>query len=211
MAAVSVRGTGQARTSPDEASVTLTLEAVEPTASAALDKVAEKTEAALELADELGIEPASRVTSGASVAEHGEHDREGRWQHRGYRAWSQLVVRVRDGAVVGELLAGAVDRGARVDGPAWTIAPDNPARLDACREAALDARRRAEAYAEALGARLGAIVAVRDPGTGPPQPPSPRLMRMAVADAGAESLPVEAGEQVVTTVVEVEFQLEQGA
>lgn len=81
-----------------------------------------------------------------------------------------------DASVVGELIAGAVDRGAQVNGPAWTIAPDNPAHAAACQEAALDARRRAEAYAEALGARVGAIVAVRDSGTGPPPPPRPLRM-----------------------------------
>ena len=210
MATVTVRGIGNARTSPDEASITLVIEAVEQTAAAALAKVAERTQAAVELTDVLGIEPAARVTTGASVAEHGEHDREGRWQHRGYRAWNQVVVRVGEATVVGELIAGAVDLGAQVNGPAWTIAPDNPAHVAACREAALDARRRAEAYADALGARVGALVAVRDPGTGVPPPP-PRPVRMAAMDAAAvEALPVEAGEQVVTAVVEVEFQLEQG-
>jgi uncharacterized protein YggE len=164
VATVTVRGVGEARTSPDEASVTLTIEAIEQKAAAALAKVAERTQAALELCDSLGIEPAARVTSGASIAEHGEHDREGRWQHRGYRAWNQIVARVGEASVVGELIAGAVDRGAQVSGPAWTIAPDNPARVEACKEAALDARRRAEAYADALGVRVGAIVAVRDPG-----------------------------------------------
>jgi uncharacterized protein YggE len=210
MATATVRGVGDARTSPDEASVTLSIEAVEQTAAAALAKVAERTRAVVELCESLGIEPAARVTTGASVAEHGEHDREGRWQHRGYRAWNQVAARVGEASVVGELIAGAVDRRVQVNGPAWTIAPDNPAHVAACREAALDARRRAEAYAEALGARVGALVAVRDPGTGlPPQPPRP--MRMAAMDAGAvEALPMEAGEQLVTAVVEVEFQLEQG-
>jgi uncharacterized protein len=209
MATVTVRGVGTARTSPDEASVSLTMEAVEQTAAAALAKVAERTQALIELCDELQIEPAARVTTGASVAEHGEHDREGRWQHRGYRAWNQIVVRVGEASVVGEVIAGAVDRGAQASGPAWTIAPDNPARVEACKDAALDARRRADAYADALGVRVGAIVAVRDPGTGIPPPPRP--MRMAAMDAGAvEALPVEAGDQLVAAAVEVEFQLEQG-
>jgi uncharacterized protein YggE len=209
MATVTVRGVGEARTSPDEASVTLTIEAIERKAAAALGKVAERTEAALQFCDALGIEPAARVTAGASIAEHGEHDREGRWQHRGYRAWNQIVARVGEASVVGELIAGAVDRGAQVSGPAWTIAPDNPVRVEACREAALDARRRAGAYADALGVRVGALVSIRDPGTGAPPPPRP--MRMAAMDTGAvEALPVEAGEQLVTAAVEVEFQLEQG-
>jgi uncharacterized protein YggE len=209
MATVTVRGIGNARTSPDEASVSLVIEAIEQTAAAALAKVAERTQAALELCDSLGIEAAARVTTGASVAEHREHDREGRWQHRGFRAWNQVLVRVDEASVVGELIAGAVDRGVQVDGPSWTIALDNPARAAACREAALDARRRAEAYANALGVRVGALAGVRDPGTGAPPPPHPGPLSFAALDAsGAGALPVEAGEQVVTAVVEVEFQLE---
>jgi uncharacterized protein YggE len=93
MATVTVRGTGNARTSEDEASVTLVTEAIEQTAAAALAKVAERTQAALDLCDTLGIEPSARVTAGASVAEHGEHDREGRWQHRGYRSVARLELR----------------------------------------------------------------------------------------------------------------------
>ena len=103
MATVTVRGVGETRTSPDEASVTLTIEAVEQKAAAALAKVAERTQAALELCDSLGIESAARVTSGASIADHGEHDREGTWKHRGYRAWNQIVARVGEDPVVGEL------------------------------------------------------------------------------------------------------------
>jgi uncharacterized protein YggE len=140
MATVTVRGTGNARTSEDEASVTLVTEAIEQTAAAALAKVAERTQAALDLCDTLGIEPSARVTAGASVAEHGEHDREGRWQHRGYRAWNQVVVRVGEASVVGELIAGAVDLGAQVNGPAWTIAPPpRPMRMAAMDAGAVEA------------------------------------------------------------------------
>jgi uncharacterized protein len=124
------------------------------------------------------------------------------------RAWNQVVVRVGDASVVGELIAGAVDRGAQVSGPASTIATNNPARVEACKEAALDARRRAQAYADALGVRVGALVAVRDPGTGNSAAAAPDAD--GAMDAGAvEALPVEAGEQFVTAAVEVEFQLEQ--
>jgi uncharacterized protein len=209
MATVTVRGVGNARTSPDEASVSLVIEAIEQTAPAALVKVAERTQAALELCDALGLEPTARVTTGLSVADHGEHDREGKWQHRGFRTWNHVVVRVGEASVVSELIAGAVDLGAQVNGPSWTIALDNPARIAACREAALDARRRAEAYADALGVRVGALAAVRDPGTSAP-PPHRGPLSFAAIDESAGALPVEAGEQVVTAVVEVEFQLEPG-
>jgi uncharacterized protein len=210
MAGVTVLGRGVVRTQPDEATLTLTVEATEPTPAEALDDVARRAQELASLCDELGIGAAQRVTAGATVAERVEHDREGRPQHRGYLATNRLVVRVGDGALAGRLLAAAVGRvAARVDGPWWSIALDNPARLEACRAAVRDAQARAEAYADALGARLGAIVAVRDPETKPPPGPEPRA-GMRVMSAEAIAPPVEGGEQAVVAAVEIEFALEQG-
>ena len=59
---------------------------------------------------------------------------------------------------------------------------------------------------EALGARLGAIGAVRDAGVMPPQP---RAAARAFSAATAEAIAVEPGEQQVAASVEVEFLLEQ--
>jgi len=63
MATVTVRGVGEARTSLDEASVTLTFEAIEQKATAALAKVGERTQAVVQLCSALGIESAARVTA----------------------------------------------------------------------------------------------------------------------------------------------------
>jgi uncharacterized protein len=92
-----------------------------------------------------------------------------------------------------------------VEGTAWRLLPDNPAHAEAARLAALDARRRAEAYAAALGARIGVIASARDAGL---RPPGPRPMMLTRA-MEATPLPVEAGEQLVAVVVEVERTLEQ--
>jgi uncharacterized protein YggE len=209
VATVAVRGEATVPAEPDEATIVLDIEAVRRTAEEALSDLTERSAALGWLLDELGVERARRTTAGVSIGEHGEHDREGRWQHRGYRASNQLSVRVAETAVVGRLLGEAVARAqARVSGPVWTVAADNPVRLEACRRAAEDARLRAEAYAEALGARLGAIVAVRDPRTRPG--PEPRPLTMRAAAAPAADVPVESGEQLITVAVEVEFVLEQG-
>jgi uncharacterized protein len=207
MATVTVRGTGIAAGTPDEAALTLGVEPVRPTAADALADVAARTEELLSACRELGVAPGAITTAGVAVAEHGETDSEGRWQHRGYRASNRVTVRVGEPELVGRLLTAAVDRvGTSVEGPAWRLLPENPAHAEAARLAALDARRRAEAYAAVLGARIGAIASVRDAGIRPPEPrPAMRAMAME-----ATALPVEAGEQLVTVVVEVEFTLEQG-
>lgn len=208
MGTVVVRGTGTARTSPDEATVGLELSAVRPSAKEALADVASTTASALALCDELGIAPERRSTAGANVAEHGEHVN-GQWQHRGYRAWNRLSVRIDSAELAGALMSEAVSRvGAAVDGPAWSIAVDNPAHLVAAAAAARDARARAQAYADALGLRLGAVLSVREPGTRPPTPPMPQAMMAKGAYDAVESLPVAAGEHELVCAVEIEFGLD---
>ncbi len=209
MATITIHGRAAVPTKPDEAVIFLECEAVRTTAAEALADVSGRIETLLALCDELEVPAASRTTAGVSVAEHGEHDREGHWQHRGYRAANRVRLRLVEPDGLGRLLAEAVARaGARVDGPWWEIAPANAARLEACRLAATDARSRAQAYAEALGLRVGAVVAVRDP---PPDGrPEPRGAMRSLASAHAADVPVEAGEQLVAAEVEVEFGLEQG-
>ena len=77
-------------------------------------------------------------------------------------------------------------------------------------EAAADARRRAETYAEALGARVGTIVQISDTET-PYR--SDRLRGVALsgsAASGAADLDVSAGELDVDAEVNVTFALDQG-
>jgi uncharacterized protein YggE len=202
MATVTVRGTATVSGVPDDALVWLTVASTRAGPEEAYDEVARRSEELETVLGELGIAREARTTSGVTLHEQYEHGADGRRHHRGYRASSKLTVRVADQAVLGRLLRETVSRAeAHVDGPAWRVAPDNPLRSDARREAALDARRRAEAYAEALGARLGAIVAVSEPGTSPP--PSPEGVFSA-----RHEIPVDSGELDVHASVEVTFALE---
>lgn len=206
MATVTVRGTGTAYGTPDEATLGLGVESVRGTAAEALADVAERMKALVTLCHEVGLADADVATTGVSVAEHGDRDTDGRWQHRGYRATNRVSVRVRDVEALGALLTEAVDRvAAAADGPHWRLLPEHPAYAEAARAAARDARARATALAEELGGRLGTIVAVRDSRI---EPPSPRPMRME-ALAG-DAMPIAAGELGVVATVDVEFNLEQG-
>lgn len=212
MSGITVRGRGVARAAPDEATLELAVEALRGTPAEALAEVGARSEALVALCDELGIAPERRVTAGATVREEVEH-RDGQRHHRGYRAAARLIVRVEEAELAGRLLAAAVERAdAHVEGPWWSVATGNPSRLDACREAAQDARRKAEAYAGALGARLGAIAAVREPGTriGRPEPRGGTVTRMALSADALADMPVEAGDLEVVAEVEIEWALEQG-
>jgi uncharacterized protein YggE len=206
MATVTVRGTGTATAQPDDVTVGLTVESLRPAASEAFADASRLASEVLSLCDELGIAAGSVTTSQVALNEEGEHTSAG-WQHRGYRAATRVAVRVGDGEQASRIVSEAAARlGARIDGPTWRVAPDNPARGAARRRAAEDARSRAEEYAAALGGRVGAVVSAVEAGALPPGP-EPRMYAVRQELA---AMPIETGEHEVIAELHVTFQLEQG-
>ena len=203
MATITVSGYGEVSVAPEEATMTLGVEAVQSTPREALSDVAERARKLIGLLDELEIPAAKRSTTGVLVSEAGEHDQQGRWQHRGFRAVERLTVAATP-EVLGELIGAAVERGdARVDGPHWRVATDNPARREALRTAAANARDRAEAVAGELGMRVGAVVEAKEEAAFHPVP------RQASFGALMEAAPpIEAGEMTIGCTVSVTFQVE---
>jgi len=203
---VTVRGDAVIRAEPDEATLWITLSSLEDAPGPALADVSARSNTLVALLNELGVAEADRSTTGITVYEDFDHTQSGR-QLLGHRAISRVSVRLTDPDLMGRLIAQATeDLAARVDGPRWQIAPDNHARLQAARKAAADGQRKAEAYAEGVGAKLGRLirlsetddrfVAVRARG-------GPRAM-------AAEPMPVEPGEHEVTASIEITFVLELG-
>jgi len=159
---ITVRGEAVVSAVPDEVRFRLSVSAVRSRHAEALQDVTARSHELDSLLDELGIPKTKRSTSGISIRENREWVEE-RSVHRGYEALSSMIVRLDDPSIAGRLLEGAVERAqALVDGPWWSVNGDNPARLEACGEAARDARRKAEAYAEASGLGVGAIVSIRE-------------------------------------------------
>jgi uncharacterized protein YggE len=127
---------------------------------------------------------------------------------RGYRATNHVVVRLDAAEMAGRLMNEAVTRAqARVNGPRWRFKLENPARAEACRQAAADARRKAEAYAAALGMRLGPVLRVAESGadSGGEAAALPPMIREG---PGPSDMQIEAGRLDVAATVEVTFALE---
>ena len=212
-ASVTVRGTGVASAQPDEVRMVLELAAQRAKPEDALGEVAKRSEALNEIFDGLGIPSARRTTSGASVSDVWEYDKQGNRSHAGYRATNSVVIRLDDASLLGKLMNQATEKAsARIMGPWWHIAPDNPSRAMACEQAASVARLKAEAYAASLGVRLGGVIRVREPLDNVPYygGPETRMRGLALAAGPAEpEVPVDAGELEVSATVEVKFRLEQ--
>jgi uncharacterized protein YggE len=202
MATITVSGYGEVSVPPDEATLTLGFEAVAATPRGAMTEVAESARKLVELLDELEIPSGKRTTTGVQLSEAGEHDQQGRWQHRGFRAVERFTLAAGP-ELLGVLIGAAVDRaGARVEGPYWRVATDNPARKEALRAAAANARERAEAVADELGVKVGAVVEAKEDAAFHPMP------RQRSLAAVAEAVPIEAGEATIACNLSVTFQVE---
>ena len=197
-----------ARGMPDEALVALEVSIVRPRPEEAFEDVAHRSGMVERLLDELAIEPALRSTSGIAIGEAREYE-DGRSVLRGYSATNRIAVRLRDADAVAVLLRDAVGRAeADVSGPSWLVAHDNPARAGACRAAAIDARRRAEAFADGLGMRVGSIVAAQEPGTRAAEHRHEIAGYSHMLAEQGPVIPVSPGEHEVYATIEVTFALE---
>jgi len=178
-----------------------------PTPQEALHAVASRTAALTQALHERGVSDADWTTTGVTVEATYDWRKDER-VFLGHRAGNRVQVTTRDSSLVGRLFTDAVEvASARVGGPDWIVEQTNPARLEACRLAAADARQRATAYASGLGLALGPVVLVDE--TSPEIPrPMPRPM-MAKAMAADESAPIEvnAGDSEVMADVRVTFAL----
>jgi uncharacterized protein YggE len=204
---VTVRGEAAIRVEPDEAVLAIALSALEEDPGSALADVSARTERLATILDDLGIPRGDRSTSGVSLREEFDHTSEGR-RSLGHRAVANTVVRTADPATIGRLVtAAATELRAQLAGPHWQIASSNPARLDVAREASAEATRKARAYAEGVGAKLGRLVHLAEPND--LGRPMARRASLTPMTAGGD-MPIDPGELEVTALIEATFVLELG-
>lgn len=205
-ATITVRGEAVIRAQPDEAILWVTVSALHDSPGDALADIERRGQALAALLDELRIGKADRSTSDVAVREEIDHTSHGR-RSLGHRASARVMVRVTDLTLAGRVISRATkELRASVDGPRWSVSRNNPVRLQAATEAAVDARRKAQAYAAGVEAELGPLVRLSEP--------DPiRLGRKftptggAAAGNGPDQMPIEAGDHEVAAVIEATFAL----
>jgi uncharacterized protein YggE len=212
-ATVSVRGRSAITAEPDEAQITIEIVGQKKNPDDALADATERSASMETIFRELGIDESAISTGGLSVTQHSEYDgKSRRYVRRGFRAVNRIFVTLDDPQLVGKLLKEATDRvGAEIEGPYWRLNLENPARAEANRLAIEDAKRKAETYVAALGARLGPIDAIKEPGVSiEPRPrEAPAPAPMAAASAPPPAIQVHTGSLEVTGAVEVSFVIDQ--
>jgi uncharacterized protein len=203
MATIKVRGHASVEVRADEAVLTFEAVAVADAAAEAFAAASERAATLDEVLDDAGIERARRSTMGVVLHEHQEFDAAGQ-PRRTHRASTTVSVRMTEPEAIPAVLASAVARsGAYVRGPHWRAADTTEAATEACRRAVADAQVRAEAYAGALGVRLGRVASVDEIAAGDLGPVHPPVRAIAAAAPAA----VHPAELSVSAIVDVVFEL----
>ncbi|MGW6742965.1 SIMPL domain-containing protein [Streptomyces sp. NPDC055025] len=165
---VAVRGEARLEVDPEIARIGVTIGARGTDRRTALDDLTRRNAEALTLIKSYG-EAVEKLETGAfsispELTKHGRGER-----IRAYHGRVHLTVELTDFTALGELTTRLADLElTQVGGPWWALRPDSPAHGEARRQAVREAVQRAREYAEALGARLAALVELADLGAEAP-------------------------------------------
>jgi hypothetical protein len=205
---VSVSGTGEVAAEPDQALVTLGVEARRPTLAEARSEVSATVERVLALCRNLGIDPKRVNATRVQIQpEYSWNEKDRKRVLLGYLVSRQVQVELRDLELLGTLLERAVDAGVnQVNDPVLDSSRRNELERDALAKAVQDARLNADTLARAAGATLGPVRTLNG-ATSPPVVPMYRR-QVAMADAAmAPEATYQAGEMKFTASVNAEYDL----
>src|SRR5664279_747292 len=146
-----------------------------------------------------GIADRDVQTSSLSLQPQYDPNKSGAARLLGFQATNQVTVKIRAIDTLPDVLDRAISAGANEMSGIEFVVSEQSKLLDQARaEAISDARRKAELYAKAAGAKIGAVIAITEEGSTPP-----RLMQALRAGAA----PVAPGEQTLRAVVTVSYEL----
>jgi len=206
---IAVRGSSTAEVAPELARVHVSVGARSADRAAALRDLTQRADDVRTALAAYG-ESIEAVDTGTLWARPQFRDDKPRERVTGYLAGVDLTATVVDFAVLGDLLLRLADRDmVSLRGPFWALRPESDAYRQARIEAVRDARRRAEEYAAAAGARLTGLVEIADTGLSHPEGVVPMAAGAFRATAGSAadevSFDVEPVPQTVHAAVEARF------
>jgi len=207
---VTVSGQATVTSPPDEAVVVLTVENDAATAPAAMDATSLQSQKMLDRLKSDGIPESAIQTSNITLYPVRTYDpTTGKETLTGYRAQNSIKVTLKDAPTVAKVLAAGVETGAtQVSGPEWRLRDDSQAVNDALKQAAVNARAKAESLAAAEGVGVGEVLTMTE---GTVQVPVLPMYAMGGATDSSKVVepPVSSGSLDVTATVTVTYALKR--
>ena len=206
---ITVEGEASASPVPDTVTISFGVVTERPRAP---DAVAENSRAVRAVVDAVkaeGIEARDIETTAVDLSPVTDQPARAAPKVVAFRASNQLAIRVKPvdkaGALLGRLVAKGVNT---VDSLSFSNADEGAIRDGLRGEAVRDARRKAEAYAGAIGIKLGRVLLIAPGGGGDSSPRrSYRKVALEAAVAPAPPVPLEAGARTITETASVTWEL----
>lgn len=203
---ITVRGRGEVRATPDTAFITVGVETVAPTAAEAsteLGKIATEVIAAIR---DAGVGEADILTQSLTLSPIYERSEDGavRPKITGYRASTTATATVRDIDRASAVLDASLAAGANViESVRFGVADDDSLRRQALEDAVENAARKADTMASSLGGKIGGLIWIMEDTA---FVTNERMLSTGISIA--QSVPVQAGETIITATVVANFSYE---
>ena len=202
---LNLSATGEVRTAPDMATLSLGVQSTAPTAAAAMSGNAAQMDRILATLKGEGLTARDIQTSRLTLNPQYVYQQGQPPRLTGYQASNTLTIDEHDLDHLGRLVDEAVAAGAtNVDQISFGLADPSEVKNEARVKAVHALEAKAQLYANAAGYRLGRLVNLTEESAAEPSPPRPM---MAVAVRAEPSTPVEAGEIGVKVDVSGVFEL----
>ncbi|HEV7830271.1 MAG TPA: SIMPL domain-containing protein [Pseudonocardiaceae bacterium] len=201
-AGITTRGLGTVTRTPDTVTIVIGVQTRAQSAKAALDANTDKATALINVLKSKGVAPADLQTSQLSVNPTSDS---ATGRITGYEVTNQVTAKLHDIGAAGGLIDAAGEAAGdavRLQQLSFSIADDSAARAQARANAVRQAQAHAKQMADGAGVRLGKIRSITEVPVSPPGP----LGRDAAA---AAPVPIEAGTQQLTVMVEVVYAIDQ--
>lgn len=204
---LTVQAVGQARVTPDQLTVSVSVSASGPTATAALNSDNSKAVAAIAALRAGGVGAPDIQTSGLSLQPQYVYPK-GVPVLTGYQVTNSVTATLRDmaraGAVI-DAIVGAAGNALQIQSVSFSAAHPVVADDLARSRAVALAASHAKTLAESAGATLGPICSLTDQPQSPA--PSPLENGFAASTSAGASVPIAAGTQTVSAQISVVFAL----
>jgi uncharacterized protein len=204
-------GQGEAKVTPDRASVMVNVQTRASTAAAAAAANASRTKAVLEALTKLGLSRDQLSTEGYTVHPEMQYDKDGGAPRViAYVVTNSVRAETKRPEQAGAIVDAAIGAGANmINSLSFYASSIDEARREAISDAVASARADAEAMARAAGGSLGALVELST--NGPTVPPRPMFdMAMRGKVASMEATQINPGLQTVTVYVNARWQFVAG-
>ena len=210
---LTVRGQGEVRAAPDEATVRLGVSRQAERAREAQEQVNLVVQEIGSSLQRIGVKPEQIQTSELRLFPIYSQQRPGSNAEPrvvAYRASNSISVRVNDLGSIGPVIDASLEAGSnQLEDVRFGLRQDLPFKTQALVRAVMEASVKAQAMAEALGVKLIRILEVQEGGSSIPIRPvrMEGLRASQVSEMGA-STPIAPGELTVTSSATIRYQIE---